>query len=135
MATFPPIRRCRRSRSADIFCTASASSLRAAQGTAFRRLHLRTAEALEAGAGAAVEKYASEIGYHLYHAGSAADPVRTASLHGRRARDWALAVPEAQVSFGYAPNNLIVAQSDGHRQVDERLQRFSAALRDSIAEL
>ncbi len=53
-----------------------------------QRLHLRIADALEAIHASEVDKFAGEIGYHLYQAGSAADPVRTAghlSLAGERA--------------------------------------------------
>ncbi|MBV9419874.1 MAG: AAA family ATPase [Alphaproteobacteria bacterium] len=43
-----------------------------------QRLHLRVGEALEALHGNEIAKFAGEIGHHLYHAGSAADPTRTA---------------------------------------------------------
>jgi tetratricopeptide (TPR) repeat protein len=47
-----------------------------------QRLHLRIANALEARFGAHAEKVAGEIGHHLYQAGSAADPARTAQHLG-----------------------------------------------------
>ncbi|HXQ10815.1 MAG TPA: AAA family ATPase [Caulobacteraceae bacterium] len=43
-----------------------------------QRLHLRIADALEQGPPAQVEKNVGEIAYHLYQAGAAADPERTA---------------------------------------------------------
>ena len=43
-----------------------------------QRLHLRIADALEARHVGQPDKVAGEIGHHLYQAGSAADPVRTA---------------------------------------------------------
>jgi tetratricopeptide (TPR) repeat protein len=52
-----------------------------------QRLHLRIADALEARHAGQPEKAAGEIGHHLYQAGSAADPVRTAhylSMAGER---------------------------------------------------
>ena len=45
-----------------------------------QRLHLRIADALEARHGGQPDRVAGEIGHHLYQAGSAADPARTASF-------------------------------------------------------
>ncbi len=62
-----------------------------------QRLHLRIADAIESSQAGAVEKNASEIGHHLYQAGSAADHSRTAqhlSIAGKRAID-ALAFEDA----------------------------------------
>ena len=69
-----------------------------------QRLHLRIADALEAGHGAGADKYASEIGHHLYQAGAAADPARTAhhlGIAGGRAID-ALAFEDALRQFEMA---------------------------------
>lgn len=52
-----------------------------------QRLHLRIADAIEARYASQPEKVAGEVGHHLYQAGSAADPVRTAhylSIAGER---------------------------------------------------
>ncbi len=45
-----------------------------------QRLHLRIADALEGGAAGGAAKNAGEIGFHLYQAGAAADPERTAGF-------------------------------------------------------
>ena len=69
-----------------------------------QRLHLRIADAIEASHPANPDKYASEIGHHLYHAGPAADHVRAAhylSLSGERAVD-ALAFEDALKQFDLA---------------------------------
>ncbi len=55
-----------------------------------QRLHLRIADALELGPSAQVEKNVGEIAFHLYQAGAAADPERTAKhllTAGQRAID------------------------------------------------
>jgi tetratricopeptide (TPR) repeat protein len=55
-----------------------------------QRLHLRIADALEQGPAAQVEKNVGEIAFHLYQAGAAADPERTAKhllTAGQRAID------------------------------------------------
>ena len=59
------------------------------------------------------------------------------SIHwGGYGGSWAVADPEAQVSFGYAPNNLIVEAYRGEQyEFDRRLHRFSAVLKDIFAAL
>lgn len=69
-----------------------------------QRLHLRIADALETVYANASEKYAGEIGHHLYQAGAAADHVRTArflTVAGERAID-ALAFEDALRQFDLA---------------------------------
>jgi tetratricopeptide (TPR) repeat protein len=69
-----------------------------------QRLHLRIADALEAIHAGDAEKFASEIGHHLYQAGSAAEPGRTAhhlGLAGQRAMD-ALAFEDGLRQFDLA---------------------------------
>jgi predicted ATPase len=69
-----------------------------------QRLHLRIADALEARYAGQPDKVAGEIGHHLYQAGSAADPVRTArflSVAGERSIK-ALAFEDAQRLFDSA---------------------------------
>ena len=93
-----------------------------------QRLHLRIADALEALHGATAAKSASEIGHHLYHAGSAAEPTRTAqhlSLTGERALD-ALAFEDALKQLDLAASVL----ADGHPGPLARVQGLrSEALR------
>ncbi len=77
-----------------------------------QRLHLRVADALEAIHAGEVEKFAGEIGHHLYQAGSAADPARAAhhlSLAGERAMA-ALAFEDALRLFDLAVG--VIADKD-----------------------
>ena len=93
-----------------------------------QRLHLRIADAMEALHGPAAAKYASEIGHHLYRAGSAAEPTRTAQhlcLAGERALD-ALAFEDALKQFDLAATVL----ADSHPGPLARVQGLrSEALR------
>src|SRR5207245_7366785 len=49
--------------------------------------HLAVADTLERVYGKASQDHAREIGYHLYQAGMAADPVRTATFLGQAAHN------------------------------------------------
>ena len=93
-----------------------------------QRLHLRVADALEALHARELEKYAGEIGHHLYQAGSAADPARTAQhlrVAGERAMA-ALAYEDALRLFDLAVSVI----ADGDASVLARLQGLrSDALR------
>ena len=86
-----------------------------------QRLHLRIADALESIYPGALDKYAGEIGHHLYHAGSAADHLRTVhhlSVAGERAID-ALAFEDALRQLDLA---LSVLEEQDEAQTRARLQ-------------
>ena len=73
-----------------------------------QRLHLRVADAIEANAAGRADQLASEIGHHLYQAGSTADGGRTAhylGIAGERAIA-ALAFEDALRQFDLALNAL-----------------------------
>ena len=93
-----------------------------------QRLHLRIADALEEIHARELEKFASEIGHHLYQAGSAADPARTAErlrAAGERALA-ALAFEDALRLFDLA----VSVVADGDAATLARLQGLrSDALR------
>ncbi len=96
-----------------------------------QRLHLRIAEALESAGPAKAEQAASEIGHHLYQAGSAADGARTArylTIAGERAVE-ALAFEDALKQFDLA---LSALHEQGEAETTSRLQGLrSEALRGS----
>ena len=78
-----------------------------------QRLHLRVADGLEAIHTSELEKYASEIGHHLYQAGSAAEAERTAhhlGVAGERAMA-ALAFEDALRHFDLAVSVLSVGDA------------------------
>jgi tetratricopeptide (TPR) repeat protein len=93
-----------------------------------QRLHLRVADALESLHAREIGKYAGEIGHHLYQAGSAADPARTAQhlgAAGERAMA-ALAFEDALKLFDLA----VGVVADGEAAFLARLQGLrSDALR------
>jgi tetratricopeptide (TPR) repeat protein len=94
-----------------------------------QRLHLRVADALEALHAGRVEKAASEIGHHLYNAGSAAPADRTArqlTLAGERAFG-ALAFEDALRHFDLAL--AVLARSDDHTERARLNALRAAALR------
>ena len=91
-----------------------------------RRAHLRVAEAMERVFGAHVEGYASDIAHHLYQAGAAADPEKTArflTLAGDRALD-ARAFDEALRQFNDALS--IQAEEDQRHTTDLRYRKGRA---------
>lgn len=86
-----------------------------------QRLHLRIADALEDNHKGNLEKHAGEIGYHLYHAGPAADRARTShhlTLAGERAIG-ALAFEDALGQFDLA---LSALGEEGEEELRARLQ-------------
>lgn len=86
-----------------------------------QRTHLRIADALEQMYPGALEKYAGEIGHHLYLAGSAADHARTAHhlrVAAERAID-ALAFEDALRQLDLA---LVVLEEQGDAATRARLQ-------------
>jgi tetratricopeptide (TPR) repeat protein len=109
-----------------------------------QRLHLRIADALETVHASEAEKLAGEIGHHLYQAGAAADPARTArhlGLAGERALA-ALAFEDALRLFDLAVS--VIADGDaaslarlqglrsdalrGAEQIPESLQALTLAV-------
>lgn len=83
-----------------------------------QRLHLRIANALEQILGADAESQPIELAHHLYQAGAAAEPERTArflALAGQRATE-ALAFDEALRHFDAA--RTVLPESDRERQAD-----------------
>ena len=93
-----------------------------------QRAHLRVAEAVERVHGAKVDRYASDVGRHLFQAGAAADPektVRFLALAGDQALE-AGAFDEALRQFDDA---LSVHDEDDQRQVADLLCRKGRALR------
>lgn len=96
-----------------------------------QRMHLRIAAALESGGPAKAEQVASEIGHHLYQAGSATDGARTAhylTIAGERAVA-ALAFEDGLKQFNLALNAL---HEQGDAELASRLHGLrSEALRGS----
>ena len=90
-----------------------------------QRLHLRIARAIEAGNAANPQKRAGEIGYHLYQAGSAADPGLTAHYLGIAGESdlRALAFEDGLKQFDRA---LAVLVNSGNTSTCARLQRLRA---------
>lgn len=90
-----------------------------------QRIHLRVADALEATYGARVDEHAGELAYHLYQAGTAADPDKTVDYlikAGSRALD-SLAFEDAIRRFDSA---LEVLTDTDERQVQARRQKAAA---------
>ena len=93
-----------------------------------QRAHLRVAEAVERVHGAKVDRYASDVGRHLFQAGAAANPektVRFLALAGDQALE-AGAFDEALRQFDDA---LSVHDEDDQRQTADPLCRKGRALR------
>jgi len=91
-----------------------------------QRLHLRVADALEAIHGSAADKYAGEIGHHMYQAGSAADLVKTAhylEVAGERAIE-SFAFEDALRQFDLA---LSVIEEQGDNATRAKLQSLRSA--------
>ena len=92
-----------------------------------RRAHLRVAEAMERVFGAHVERHASDVAHHLYQAGTAADPEKTArflTLAGDQALD-ARAFDEALRQFNDA---LSIRDEEDQRQTADLRYRKGRAL-------
>ena len=90
-----------------------------------QRLHLRIADALESNYAATADQHASEIGHHLYQAGSTAEPVRTArylTIAGERASA-AFAFEDALRQYDLA---LSILKDQGEEASRARLQGLRA---------
>ncbi len=80
-----------------------------------QRRHLRTADAIEKAYGARSEEYASDLAYHLFHAGAAAHENRTIQwllVAGRQA----LAAGAFDVALAQADKGLSILETDIGRQ-------------------
>jgi len=82
--------------------------------------HLAVADTLERVYGKSAGERASEIGYHLYQAGTAADPLRTATFLGQAAKN-ALAVGAFEEVHRLIETALVLLPSDRTRERAEAL--------------
>jgi pilus assembly protein CpaF len=82
--------------------------------------HLAVADTLERVYGKSASERASEIGYHLYQAGTAADPLRTANFLSLAARN-ALAVGAFEEVLRLLESTLVLLPADRHRERAEAL--------------
>ena len=96
-----------------------------------QRAHLRVAQAMERVYGAKAERYAADLGHHLFHAGAAADQekaVRFLTLAGEQAMK-AGAFDEALRRFGDALSILDDAEDESPASVADLRGRRGQALR------
>src|SRR5207302_9026230 len=89
--------------------------------------HLAVAETLERVDGKAAQDHAREIGYHLYQAGTAADPFRTAVVLGQAAGN-ALAVGAFEEVLRLVDSTLQLMPADRTRERAEALAGRAQAL-------
>ncbi|HKW69818.1 MAG TPA: ATPase, T2SS/T4P/T4SS family [Candidatus Dormibacteraeota bacterium] len=89
--------------------------------------HLAVADTLERVYGKATQEHAGEIGYHLYQAGTAADPVRTASFLAQAARS-ALAVGAFEEVLRLVDSAVQLLPPDRTRERAEALSTRAQAL-------
>ncbi|HEY0830617.1 MAG TPA: ATPase, T2SS/T4P/T4SS family [Candidatus Dormibacteraeota bacterium] len=82
--------------------------------------HLAVADTLERVYGKSAPERASEIGYHLYQAGTAADPLRTANFLSLAARN-ALAVGAFEEVLRLLDSTLVLLPADSRRERAEAL--------------
>jgi pilus assembly protein CpaF len=82
--------------------------------------HLAVADTLERVYGKSSSERASEIGHHLYQAGTAADPVRTATFLGQAARN-ALSVGAFEEVQRLVDSALVLLPADSTRERAEAL--------------
>jgi tetratricopeptide (TPR) repeat protein len=82
--------------------------------------HLAVADTLERVYGKSASERASEIGYHLYQAGTAADPLRTANFLSLAARN-ALAVGAFEEVLRLLESALVLLPADRRRERAEAL--------------
>jgi pilus assembly protein CpaF len=82
--------------------------------------HLAVADTLERVYGRSAPERASEIGYHLYQAGTAADPLRTANFLSLAARN-ALAVGAFEEVLRLLESTLVLLPADKRRERAEAL--------------
>jgi pilus assembly protein CpaF len=89
--------------------------------------HLAVADTLERVYGKSANENAGEIGYHLYQAGTSADPVRTATFLARAARN-ALEVGAFEETLQLLDNTLALMPADKVRERAEALVTRGEAL-------
>ena len=89
--------------------------------------HLAVADTLERVYGKASQDHAREIGYHLYQAGMAADPVRTATFLGQAAHN-ALTIGAFEEVLRLVDSTVQVLPPDRTRERAEALSSRAQAL-------
>ena len=89
--------------------------------------HLAVADTLERVYGKAARDHAAEIGHHLYQAGTAADPARTAAFLGHAATN-ALAVGAFEEVLRLVDSTLQLLPADSTRERAEALSTRADAL-------